>query len=61
MDYITIFCMSLNNDHLNMIKSLGYNPVGLNKGNFSKEWLRDNTGDNIWFNSKTKNYIWFNF
>ena len=39
--------MSLNNDHLSMIKSLGYTPVGLNKGNFSKEWLRDNTGDHI--------------
>ena len=35
MDYLTIFCMSLNNDHLNTIKDLGYTPVGLNKENFS--------------------------
>ena len=47
MDYLTIFCMSLNNEHLNTIKDLGYTPVGLNKENFSKEWLRDNSGDNI--------------
>ena len=47
MDTLKIYCMSLNNVHLNTIKSLGYTPVGLNKGTFSNEWLRDNTGENI--------------
>ena len=47
MDTLKIYCMSLNNGHLNTIKSLGYTPVGLNKGTFSNEWLRDNTGENI--------------
>ena len=39
--------MSLQNSHLDKIKSLNYIPTGLNNDNFSKEWVRDNTGDNI--------------
>ena len=47
MDKLTIYCMSLQNSHLDKIKSLNYIPTGLNNDNFSKEWVRDNTGDNI--------------
>ena len=36
------------------IRSLGYTPVGLGKNNFSSDWLRDNTGDNI--SSKNSSY-----
>ena len=39
--------MSTNNKNLNFIKELDYVPVGLKNNNFSSEWLRDNTGDNI--------------
>ena len=39
--------MSIHPEHLNIIKSLNYIPVGLLKDNFSDDWMRDNTGDNI--------------
>tara|TARA_B100000941_G_C28504580_1_gene556452 strand:+ start:215 stop:1015 length:801 start_codon:yes stop_codon:yes gene_type:complete len=47
MDNLKIFCMCLDNDYLNVVKELGYVPVGLKNDNFSKEWLRDNTNINI--------------
>ena len=39
--------MSIHNSNLNKIKNLNYIPVGLNKDNFSQEWVRDNKDDNI--------------
>ena len=39
--------MALNNENLKTIKSLNYIPVGLKNENFSNDWLRDNTKDNI--------------
>ena len=39
--------MALNDENLKTIKSLNYIPVGLKNNNFSSEWLRDNTKDNI--------------
>ena len=47
MKNISLFCLSLNPAHLNKIKNLGFLPVGLGNSNFSNEWLRDNTGQNI--------------
>ena len=47
MDELTIYCMSIHNSNLNKIKNLNYIPVGLNKDNFSQEWVRDNKDDNI--------------
>ena len=47
MDSLTTYCMSIHNSNLNKIKSLNYIPVGLSHDNFSEEWLRDNTNDNI--------------
>ena len=44
-----IFCMCLNSHHLENLKKLNYTPVGLGKNNFSKDWLKDNTGNNISF------------
>ena len=51
--------MALNNENLKTIKSLNYIPVGLKNENFSNDWLRDNTKDNIskknpYFNIKKK-------
>ena len=42
MKKLSIYCMALNNENLNTIKSLNYIPVGLKNTNFSNEWLRDN-------------------
>ena len=47
MKDLTIYCMSTNPANLNIIKSLNYIPVGLYSDNFSDEWMRDNTGENI--------------
>ena len=38
---------SLANSNLDKIKKINYIPVGLGKGKFEKEWLRENTKDNI--------------
>ena len=42
-----MYCMALNNENLETIKNLNYIPVGLKNENFSDDWLRDNTKDNI--------------
>ena len=47
MHNLKIYCMCLENDYLNIVKKLNYIPVGLKNKNFSKEWLRDNTMENI--------------
>ncbi len=39
--------MCLDNNYLNVVKKLNYIPVGLKNKNFSKEWILDNTLDNI--------------
>ncbi len=47
MSKLEIYCMSLYNHNYEIIKSLGYLPVGLKNNDFSEKWLRDNTLDNI--------------
>jgi len=42
-----IFCLCMQDDLLDKIKILGYIPVGLGNNNFSDQWLRDTTGNNI--------------
>ena len=54
-----MFCLSMNPDHLKMIKEIGYIPVGLGKNDFPNEWMRDNTLDNI--SSKNKFYGEYTF
>ena len=54
-----MFCISLEPNHYNFIKNLGYIPVGLGKDNFSREWFRDNSGINI--SEKNKNYGEYTF
>ena len=44
-----MYCIALDNNHLNIIKRLNYIPVGLGKNKFSNEWLKDNSGNNISF------------
>jgi hypothetical protein len=47
MTKLSMYCMAIKNENLKKIKELKYIPVGLKDNNFSSEWLRDNTGDNI--------------
>ena len=47
MDNLKMYCMCLENDYLNYVKKLNYIPVGLKNKNFSKEWMLDNTLENI--------------
>ncbi len=42
-----MYCITLNDLHLNKIKKIGYIPVGLGKKIHNNEFLRDITGDNI--------------
>ena len=39
-----MYCLSLHNNTLQLIKRMGYLPVGLGSDNFSKEWI---TRENI--------------
>jgi len=59
MHNATIYCLCLHNKVLPIIKKLGYIPVGLGNDKFSKEWLRDNTLDNI--SHKNKYYSEYSF
>ena len=52
MQNATIFCLCLHNKVLPIIKKLEYIPVGLGSDNYSKEWLKDNTLENISFKNK---------
>ena len=52
MDNATIYCLCLHNKVLPVIKKLGYVPVGLGDDKFSKEWIRDNTFENISYKNK---------
>ncbi len=47
MDNLKMYCMCLENDYLSIVKKLNYIPVGLKNKNFSKEWILDNTLENI--------------
>ena len=54
MKNLKMFCISLEPNHYDFIKSLGYEPVGLGDKNFNDKWFRDNSGINI--SRKNKNY-----
>jgi len=47
MKNLKMFCLCLNDHHLNNLKAINYTPVGLGKNLFNHEWLKDNTGENI--------------
>tara|TARA_B100001179_G_C18512358_1_gene369105 strand:+ start:17 stop:826 length:810 start_codon:yes stop_codon:yes gene_type:complete len=63
MDNATIYCMCLHDKVLPEIKKVGYVPVGLSNDNYSKEWLKDNTLENISYKNKYYGeytfYYWF--
>ena len=47
MKNTTIFCLTLEPEHEEIIKKLSYIPVGLGKKKFSNECFTDKTGQNI--------------
>ena len=47
MKKVKIFCITLNPDHLQLIKKIGYEPVGLGNLSFSEEWIQDKEGNSI--------------
>ena len=49
MKNTSIFCLTLQPDHEEVIKRLSYIPVGLGNQKFSEECLSDKNGDNISF------------
>ncbi len=59
MNNLTMFCLSMNPNHLNLINEFNYVPVGLGKSNFSNAWIKDNSGENI--SEKNKYYGEYTF
>ena len=59
MKNATIYCLCLKNKNLPIMKRLGYVPVALGKEEFSSEWLKDNTLQNI--SHKNKYYGEYTF
>ena len=47
MKNLKMYCLTLDKNHLNIIKKFNYVPVGLGKDNFDNEWFSDKTGINI--------------
>ena len=47
MSSLKMFCLTVNPDHLKIIKELNYLPAGLGEADFSSEWFKDNKGENI--------------
>ena len=62
-----MYCLTLDNHHLNKIKKLNYIPVGLGQNSFSNEWLSDKNGNNIseknpYYGEYTFHYwVWKNY
>jgi len=67
MNNISIYCLTLNPDHEEIIKKLSYIPVGLGSKTFSKSCLTDKKGENIsdknsFYGEYTFHYwIWKNY
>ena len=59
MNNFSMFCLSMEPKHLEIIKKLDYLPVGLGNKNFSSEWFSDNTKKNI--SDKNKYYGEYTF
>ena len=59
MKNLKMFCISLEPNHYNFIKKLGYTPVGLGDKDFNDDWFKDKLGINI--SKKNKNYGEYTF
>ena len=67
MKNLQMFCLTLNEKHLNKIQLLNYTPVGLGENRFSSEWFSDKSGETIYkknpfYGEYTFHYwIWKNY
>jgi hypothetical protein len=59
MKKLNMFCLTLQSEHYEFIKKLGYKPVGLGDEVFNKDWFTDKSGTNI--SNKNKNYGEYTF
>ena len=59
MQNLKMFCICIHNELLTKVKELNYIPVGLGGDKFDKEWIRDNSGENI--SHKNKFYGEYSF
>ena len=59
MKNLEMFCTSMEPNHYDFIKKVGYIPSALGDKDFQKGWLRDNTDINI--SNKNKNYAELTF
>ena len=50
---LIMFCLSMDPNHLELIRDLGYMPVGLGLKQFNSNWFQDKTESNI---SKKNNF-----
>jgi len=47
MSKISMYCITLEPEHLGIIKKLNYIPVGLGDKDFIAQWIKDSIGENI--------------
>ena len=59
MNNLSIFCITLNPEHVKLIRQLSYIPVGLGEKIFSEDCLSDKEGNNI--ADKNRNYGEYTF
>ncbi len=52
MQNLTMFCICIHNELLSKVKKLNYIPVGLGNEKFDKDWIRDDSGENISYKNK---------
>ena len=61
---LKMYCISVDEKDLSLIKRLNYIPVGLGNKKFSKEWISDSNGENIshknkWYTELTFHYYFW--
>ena len=59
MSKISMYCITLDPKHFEIIKKIDYIPVGLGGNHFNAEWMNDSVGKNI--ASKNKFYGEYTF
>ena len=59
MKKLKMYCITIKDNHLDLIKKFGYLPVGLGNNINSQEFIKDNIGDNI--TQKNPNYGEYTF
>ncbi len=59
MKKLTMYCLSIHDNTFEIIKDLGYIPVGLGENKLQNNWLKDNSGKNI--SDKNKFYGEYSF